>query len=78
MEAKERGYAFDKSKIQQVRKAVSLTVTTGQIEYEWKNLLVKLKVRSPAFYQKGLNIEVPVAHPMFNVCTGDVELWERY
>lgn len=78
MEAKERGYAFDKSKIKQVRKAVSLTVTTGQLEYECKHLLAKLKVRSPAFYQKWRNMEVPEAHPMFNVRAGDVELWERY
>lgn len=76
-EAEMRGYAFDKSKIKPVRKAVTLTVTSGQMTYEWAHLLLKLKERSPALYLKWLAIEVPEAHPMFTVRAGEVEPWER-
>jgi hypothetical protein len=76
-EAVARGYAFDKSKIQPARKVVALTVTTGQIQYEWEHLLAKLKVRNPALYRKWRVTEVPEAHPMFSVHAGDIESWER-
>lgn len=76
-EATARGYAFDKRKIKPARKAVSLTVTSGQMAYEWEHLLTKLKVRSPALYQKWRNTEAPEPHPLFKVHAGDVEPWER-
>ncbi len=77
-EATERGYNFDKSKIRRTRKVVSLTVTSGQIDYEWHHLLAKLKVRNPALYRHWQNVEVPEAHTIFNVQAGGVESWERY
>lgn len=77
-EARVRGYAFDLSKIKPTRKAVSLAVTTGQMAYEWAHLLAKLEVRNPALYRTCRNVEVPEAHSIFTVCTGDVESWERY
>jgi len=76
-EAVARGYAFDKSKIKPVRKAVALTVTAGQMEFEWKHLLAKLKVRNPGFYRKWRGIEAPEAHPIFCVHPGEIETWER-
>jgi hypothetical protein len=76
-EATERGYAFDKSKIRLVRKPVSLTVTSGQVAYEWMHLLSKLKKRNPALYRAWRRIEVPAAHSIFEVRAGGIELWER-
>lgn len=76
-EAESRGYAFDKRKIRRTRKAATLTVTSGQMAYEWAHLLSKLKVRSPARYREWLATEVPEAHPMFSVRAGEVEPWER-
>jgi hypothetical protein len=76
-EAKVRGYAFDESKIKSADKIVSLTVTAGQMLYEWGHLLAKLKVRSPALYRKWHNVEVPEAHFIFTICAGGVESWER-
>ncbi|MBI5907102.1 MAG: DNA lyase [Burkholderiales bacterium] len=76
-EAEMRGYAFDKSKIRSTGKAVALSVTSGQIAYEWAHLLAKLKERNPALYQKWLATEVPEAHPLFEVRAGGVEPWER-
>jgi Pyrimidine dimer DNA glycosylase len=78
VEARGRGYAFDKSKIKPARKAVSLTVTTGQMAYEWAHLLGKLKARTPELYRKWQSVEAPETHPIFTVRAGDVESWERY
>lgn len=77
-EACTRGYAFDKSKIKPARKFTSLTVTTGQMMYEWEHLLAKLKTRNIALYRECRNTARPEAHPLFKVRPGDVELWERY
>ena len=76
-EAEIRGYSFDKSKIKPTRKAVTLTVTSGQMMYEWKHLLAKLKVRSPVLYRKWVATEEPETHPLFKVRAGEVETWER-
>src|SRR5262245_30761682 len=51
-EAEARGYSFDASKIKPTRNRVTLTVTSGQMEYEWAHLMVKLKARSPGLYRK--------------------------
>src|SRR5664279_1667884 len=45
-EAEMRGYSFDKGRIKPTRKAVTLTVTSGQMAYEWTHLLAKLKERN--------------------------------
>lgn len=76
-EAELRGYSFDKSKIRPARKQVMLSVTSGQMEYEWLHFLAKLKVRNPALYRKWRETEVPAPHPLFNVRPGEVESWER-
>jgi len=76
-EAESRGYSFDKSKIRPARKQVLLSVTSGQMEYEWSHLLAKLEVRNPALYRKWRETEVPAPHPLFRVRAGDVESWER-
>ncbi|MEW5791657.1 MAG: pyrimidine dimer DNA glycosylase/endonuclease V [Pseudomonadota bacterium] len=76
-EAEGRGYAFDKSKIQAAGEQVILMVTSGQMAYEWAHLMAKLKVRNPALYQKWRATAAPEAHPLFKVCAGKVEPWER-
>src|SRR6185312_12378673 len=76
-EATLRGYAFDKGKIKRARKAASLTVTKGQMAYEWAHLLAKLKTRNPALYRKWRNVGVPETHPLFTMRAGNVESWER-
>jgi hypothetical protein len=76
-DAESRGYSFDKSKIRPARKEVLLSVTSGQMEYEWSHLLAKLKVRNPALHRKWRETEVPAPHPLFEVRAGEVESWER-
>jgi hypothetical protein len=76
-EAEARSYTFDRTKIKPARMKVVLTVTSGQVEYEWAHLMAKLKARSPMHYLKQQGIEVPEAHPLFALRAGEVESWER-
>lgn len=76
--AQSRGYSFDKSKIGVIEnKPIELTVTSGQIEFEWQHLLAKLEKRSPDYFLKCKSIKKPLPHPMFKVIKGEVESWER-
>jgi len=74
-EARARGYNFDASKITRVRRAVTLRVTRGQLEYEVTHLKRKLRVRDPARLRK-LNRMEWTAHPILRVVEGEVEPWE--
>lgn len=77
-EADSRGYLFDASKIQPVNDTdVVLSVTNGQVDYEWEHLLRKLEVRSPATYAQAQRVENPQLHPMFTLTTGSIADWER-
>ena len=46
-EATSRGYRFAAKKIARSEAPVPLTVTRGQIEFEWRHLMEKLRVRDP-------------------------------
>lgn len=76
-EAELRGYSFDRNKIHPKRKQLTLSVTSGQIAYEWSHLLQKLNLRCPALYQQWKEIVTPDPHPLFAVCHGEIETWER-
>ncbi len=72
-----RGYAFDKDKIQDAAEPAMLLVTSGQLDYEWRHLMKKLKTRNFSLYQTWQETMMPEPHPMFEVRVGDVEPWER-
>jgi len=76
-EAAERGYSFDGSKVRAVRAMPSLSTTHGQLDYEWQHLMMKLEKRSPAHFNKWQTLRRPEPHPLFRVCRGGVESWER-
>jgi hypothetical protein len=76
-EAARRGYAFDRRKIGPARKGVALKATRGQMEYEWKHLLRKLRMRSPRLYARWRREVSPKPHPLFCIVQGTVESWER-
>ena len=76
-EAAHRGYAFDRRKIGPARKGVALIATRGQLEYEWKHLLRKLRMRSPKLYARWRSEVSPEPHPLFGIVQGTVESWER-
>jgi len=76
-EATRRGFAFNRHKIGPRFSEVHLTVTEGQLAYEWQHLKEKLKGRSPERYESIAAITMPLPHPLFRVVAGDVEAWER-
>jgi hypothetical protein len=76
-EARNRGYNFNEKKIGPVLKTARLPVTSGQIEYEKRHLLNKLKKRDPNQYQN-LTLHKKIdPHPLFTVIPGPVEPWEK-
>ncbi|HET8928121.1 MAG TPA: pyrimidine dimer DNA glycosylase/endonuclease V [Microbacterium sp.] len=76
-EAAARGYRFSVAKIQRPGAlAVPLTVTNGQIEFEWAHLGAKLAQRSPADAERWRD-DSPSPHPLFAVREGVIESWER-
>ena len=77
-EACRRGYCFDAARIARGRTTMRLTVTRGQLAYEWKHLRRKLERRRTA----GSNIRRPgpsrpTPHPLFRVVPGPTARWER-
>ena len=76
-EACGRGYAFDGSKVGPARKISRLTATTGQLDYEWRHLCRKLRVRSPGVLRGHRGAGRPQAHPLFRIIAGPVQSWER-
>lgn len=83
-EADARGYRFARDKILRhpgvegapLPAGPLLDLTSGQLDYEWHHLLVKLATRTPdraALYAETL----PTPHPIFRVVPGPVEHWER-
>lgn len=76
-EAVSRGYAFDRSKLGQVRKVAPITVGTGQLALEWRHLQQKLAARSPLLHARWSGLASPDCHPLFEPGPGPVASWER-
>ena len=76
-EAKHRGYHFDRRKIGPARFRGRMVETSGQVRYEWRHLLQKLKNRDPLTHVRLRSIPVPEVHPLFRLVAGPVRGWER-
>jgi len=76
-EAAKRGYSFDRQKIGPVRRPVTLSATRGQLAFEWKHLLRKLRARNAGLYARWRWDACPEPHPLFEIVQGGVEPWER-
>lgn len=76
-EAESRGYSFDSRKLGPIRTRLTLVSTDGQLQFEWRHLLRKLKRRSPAHYRRLRAITCPQPHPLFIILPGETEPWER-
>ena len=75
-EADARGYVFNRRKAGPVRRREGIGSTSGQLRYEWRHLLRKLRSRNPPLYRKWRNVVSPEPHPLFRVKRGPVEPWE--
>jgi len=78
LEAKRRGYSFDISKIREIEANGVVTVTYGQLKYEFFHLLKKVEGRDRKKFDelKGSDIKKIEANPIFKVISGGVEDWE--
>src|SRR5664279_4663727 len=75
-ESVKRNYKFDKQKIDWTFNKSKLTVTTGQLNYEVRHLLVKLKTRDINKYEELRASPIVDIHPLFILVSGDIEKWE--
>ena len=76
-EADQRGYCFNQTKLTKLLPSNKLSVTTGQIQYEWSHFLKKVATRNPGWHQSIDQSKSPIAHPLFDVIDGPIESWER-
>lgn len=76
-EAEARGYRFDQHKIKPTQEHPTLSVTHGQMAYEWAHLMQKLIARSPLVHERWQAETSIAAHPMFSMIDGNVEAWEK-
>ena len=77
-EATKRGYNYDLSKILEPTESIdTILITNGQLDYEFKILMERLKRRAPETYTHNLVVEKVLPHPLFRVHTGLPEKWEK-
>ncbi|MBA5628891.1 pyrimidine dimer DNA glycosylase/endonuclease V [Moheibacter lacus] len=75
-EANFRGYKFDKTKINWKFNIQKMTVTDGQIQFEFEHLLRKLEIRDEVKFQQLENlVELDTFH-LFKTIQGEIEKWE--
>ena len=72
-----RGYTFDRTRVlREPRAGLFMTVTQGQLDYEWNHLVRKVTERDPAWHEATLHDTAALPHPMFRVTPGEIERWE--
>ena len=76
-EAVSRGYNFAREKISRSRAAGRLTVSRGQLDFEWQHLMEKLRTRDPARRAELIRLSAPQPHPLFRVVAGGIAQWEK-
>jgi hypothetical protein len=76
-EAAARGYSFDRGKLGPGGRGARLRATRGQLAYEWRHLMRKLRRRNPKLHARWRGTRTPEAHPLFRVVAGSVEEWEK-
>ncbi|MFP3950873.1 MAG: pyrimidine dimer DNA glycosylase/endonuclease V [Candidatus Bathyarchaeia archaeon] len=78
-EATRRSYNYTLSKIQMPARDVKpISITDGQLVFEYKLLMDRLKIRTPEKFEdnKGMGISIPTPHPIFDVVSGPPGRWE--
>lgn len=75
-EAEARGYQFDATKISRRRASSRIPETRGQIAFEWRHLMAKLRRRAPACARRWRGVK-PQPHPLFRIVPGKVRAWEK-
>lgn len=74
-EAERRGYRFDRTRMVTAASEVRITVSEGQLGFEWEHLRAKVRDRDPRWIDS--MGETVRAHPMMDVVPGGIASWER-
>lgn len=77
VEACRRAYSFDRGKIAEPRARTRMKSTRGQMEYETRHLLKKLKSRDPERFRFLSKAGRLSPNPVFAIVPGGIEPWER-
>ncbi len=77
LEARARGYRFDRARIATTPCGDRVEESEGQLLFEWGHLLEKLKERAPDLYRQHRAIRLPEPHPLFRIVPGGKREWER-
>jgi len=75
-EATRRGYRFDASKLAPGSAVGQISVTDGQVAYELSHLKAKLAIRDLAALERLSHRPQPALHPLFELVSGEIEVWE--
>jgi hypothetical protein len=76
IEAKERKYNFNETKIDFNFTKIKINVNDAQIEYEKNHLLQKLQTRDIIKFREIQHLQKFEAHPIFTIVEGAIEKWE--
>ncbi len=78
IESQKRGYHFDSAKLP-LRTSVTHPIgeSKGQLDYEWRHLLGKLRLRDPERFYELSKMEKYEPHPLFTIVPGKVKDWEN-
>jgi asparagine synthetase A len=77
-EAEKRNYRFNKDRISKDFKPITLTVTSGQVDFEIKHLKAKLKIRDSKKLEELMAVKNFESHPLFKIIEGEIEAWEKF
>lgn len=72
-----RDYHFNRELMGHGRTTQLIPVPSGQIEYEFRYLMAKLKRRAPQLYEQWKDLNNPESHPFFTISPGPIATWER-
>ena len=77
VEATSRDFRFDAKKIGHAHYDGKISVTRGQVEYEWAHLQKKLVNRDRDVFERNQLVKRVAVHPLFKSVSGSVEEWEK-
>ena len=77
LESQKRKFKFDKSKFKKYYTQEIISITTGQLEFEFEHLLKKLKARDSKKYAQIKNVKQIKPNSLFKTKKGLVETWEK-
>jgi hypothetical protein len=72
-----RDYHFNRGLMGTGRTTQLITIPSGQIEYEFRYLMAKLRRRNARLYEQWKGITNPEPHPFFTIKPGPIASWER-